>query len=48
MEFSEKLKRVRSIMNISQETLAKELNISRPTLNKLIKEHEEKLSEEVK
>ncbi len=33
---------------ISKTDLAKELNISRPTLNKLIKEHEEKLSEEVK
>lgn len=35
MEFSEKLKRVRSIMNISQETLARELGVSFATINRL-------------
>ena len=35
MEFSEKLKKVREILEISQETLARELGVSFATINRL-------------
>lgn len=35
MEFNEELKKVRKVLNISQETLARELNVSFATINRL-------------
>lgn len=35
MNFSEKLKRVRKLMNLSQENLARELKVSFATINRL-------------
>ena len=38
MEFSEKIKKTREILKISQEALARELNVSFATINRLEKE----------
>ncbi len=35
MEFSEKLRKVRELLNLSQETLARELGLSFATINRL-------------
>ena len=35
MEFSEKLRKVRKLLNISQETLARELEVSFATINRI-------------
>lgn len=37
MEFNNKLKKVRTLLNISQETMARELNVSFATINRLEK-----------